>query len=128
MSEFDEKLNTLLSNPESMAQIMQLAKSLSGQEEAGQTAENSPPKPTPPSQSAPPPPQDGGAPGFDPKLIAQFAPLFKELNNAQNGQARQLLYALRPYLSTQRQEKVERALQLARLIHVGKKFLADWEG
>lgn len=128
MSEFDEKLNTLLSNPESMAQIMQLAKSLSGQEETGQTAENPPPKPEPPPQSASPPPQGSGALGFDPKLIAQFAPLFKELNNAQSGEARQLLYALRPYLSTQRQEKVERALQLARLIHVGKKFLAGWEG
>lgn len=124
MSEFDEKLNTLLSNPESMAQIMQLAKSLSGEEEKGQSPDNTPP----PRSAPPPPPQDSGAPGFDPKLIAQFAPLFKELNNAQNSQARQLLYALRPYLSTQRQEKVERALQLARLIHVGKKFLASWEG
>ena len=65
---------------------------------------------------------------LDPKLIARFAPLLKELNGQQNSQARQLLYALRPYLNTQRQEKVERALQLARIIHVGKKFITDWEG
>lgn len=120
MSEFDEKLNTLLSNPDSMAQIMQLAKSLSGQEKG---SENAPP----PQPNSPSPPQNADAPAFDPKLIAQFAPLFKELNSHQSSQARQLLYALRPYLSAQRQEKMERALQLARLIHVGKKFLAGWE-
>ena len=30
MAEFDEKLNSLLSNPDAMSQIMQLAQSLSG--------------------------------------------------------------------------------------------------
>ena len=72
MAEFDDKLNSILSNPDAMAQIMQLAQSLSN--------------------------------------------------------ARQLLYALRPYLKPERQEKVERALQLARLFHLGRKFLAGWEG
>ena len=35
MAEFDEKLNALLSNPDSMAQIMRLAQSLSGDTEGG---------------------------------------------------------------------------------------------
>ena len=39
-----------------------------------------------------------------------------------------LLFALRPYLKQERQEKVERALQLARLYHIGKKVLSEWEG
>ena len=41
--------------------------------------------------------------------------------------ARRLLFALRPYLKPERQEKVERALQLARLFRVGKKFLLKGE-
>ena len=41
---------------------------------------------------------------------------------------RSLLYALRPYLKEEKQNKVERALQLARLFHLGKKFLSGWEG
>lgn len=125
MSEFDEKLNALLSNPDSMAQIMQLAQSFSGSEQGAGIA---PPQPqnVPPQQSSPG--QNADIPAFDPKLIAQLAPLFKELSGQQNSQARQLLYALRPYLNTQRQEKMERALQLARLIHIGKKFLTGWEG
>ena len=45
-----------------------------------------------------------------------------------NSNARQLLFALRPYLKPERQDKVERALQLARLFRVGKKFLLKGDG
>ena len=55
-------------------------------------------------------------------------PLIQELGGQQDSNARQLLYALRPYLKAERQEKIERALQLARLFHIGKKFLSEWEG
>ena len=58
----------------------------------------------------------------------KLLPLIQELSGQQDSNARQLLYALRPYLKPERQEKVERALQLARLFHLGKKFLAGWEG
>ena len=43
-----------------------------------------------------------------------------------NSQTMQLLYALRPFLKESKQDKVERAARLARLIHLGKKFLTDW--
>ena len=46
----------------------------------------------------------------------------------QDSNARRLLYALRPYLKEERQEKIERALQLARLFQIGRKFLSEWEG
>ena len=58
----------------------------------------------------------------------RFLPLLRELGGQQDSNARQLLYALRPYLKPERQEKVERALQLARLFHIGKKFLSGREG
>ena len=145
MAEFDEKLNSLLSNPDAMAQIMQLAQSLDGSP--------APPRQTPPSQSQPPPAQapqssGGGIPfsppspappaggdllsslagGIDPKLLMKLLPLVQELGGQQDSNARQLLYALRPYLKEDRQQKVERALQLARLIHLGRKFLTGWGG
>ena len=127
MAEFDEKLNSLLADPNAMSQIMQLAQSLSGGGEQTQA-------PPPPPPAAPPVPTPPGpdllsslAGGLDPKLIMRFLPLIQELGN-QNSNARQLLYALRPYLRPERQEKVERAIQLARLFHLGKKFLAGWEG
>ena len=185
MAEFDDKLNSLLSNPEAMDQIMKMAQSLMG---GGQTPEGtapsapggpapqsgpppagtwntpqnggfppqaSPPNPqgqgwTPPGGPSaggwgtPPPSPSGGQPGFgapgpdlsflsglgsiDPKTIASLLPVLRELGEAQNSNARQLLFALRPYLKPERQDKVERALQLARLFRVGKKFLLKGDG
>lgn len=146
MAEFDDKLNSLLSNPDAMAQIMQMAQSLSGggQEQA---APPSPPQPQQqPQQTAPsfswggqgqqagPQPSQGTdllsslTGGMDPKLMLKLLPLIQELGGQQDSNARQLLYALRPYLKPERQDKIERALQLARLFHLGKKFLAGWEG
>ena len=171
MAEFDDKLNSLLSNPEAMDQIMKMAQSLMGNGggteqpppaappsgETGNAAQNgglpfqqSGPasretaqswgQPTPesriPSPSGPVASgQPGSGPGFlsglgdlDPKAIASLLPVLRELGEAQNSNARQLLFALRPYLKPERQDKVERALQLARLYRVGKKFLLRGDG
>ena len=159
MAEFDDKLNSILSNPDAMAQIMQLAQSLSGGTGGNNAANAPPPPPSQPGGSSPgwgqqpqtPPPsggdplnpqaRGGGTPprrrvlplsalagGLDPQLLLRFLPLIQELGGARDSNARQLLYALRPYLKPERQEKVERALQLARLFHLGRKFLAGWEG
>ena len=130
VAEFDEKLNSILSNPDAMSQIMQLAQSLSG----GQEQPSDPPSPLPPPTPAPrqsAPAQDmlsSLAGGLDPKLLTRLLPIIQELGGQQDSNARALLYALRPYLREDRQEKVERALQLARLFHLGKKFLTGWEG
>ena len=128
MTEFDEKLNSILSNPDAMSQIMQLAQSLGGGGEPAPAA--------PPPQPGPASPAGGGdllsslmgGGGLDPKLFSRLLPLIQELGGQRESNARNLLYALRPYLRSDRQEKVERALQLARLFHLGKKFLAGWEG
>lgn len=136
MAEFDDKLNELLSNPDSMAQIMRLAQSLSGSsEEGGGAGQREPPPQSAPQHHHQEPPQTSGgdllsslAGGVDPKLLMRLLPLIQELGGQQDSNARNLLYALRPYLKPERQEKVERALQLARLFHLGKKFLAGWEG
>ncbi len=140
MAEFDDKLNELLSNPDSMAQIMRLAQSLSG--ETGGGGDPEPPQSPPQTRQASqdrhhqgPPLENGGGDllsgltgGLDPKLLMRLLPLIQELGGQQDSNARALVYALRPYLKPERQEKVERALQLARLFHLGKKFLAGWEG
>ena len=123
MAEFDEQLNNILSNPNAMSQIMQLAQSLSG----GQERPTAPPPPQA-KQSSPPDLLSSLTGGIDPKLMARLLPLIQELGSQQDSNARALLYALRPYLKEERQEKVERALQLARLFHLGKKFLTGWEG
>lgn len=148
MAEFDEKLNALLSNPDSMAQIMRLAQSLSGDTEGGSGQESQKHHQQKHHQQEhhqqehhqqehqhhQEPPQSSAdllsslTGGVDPKLLMRLLPLVQELGGQRDSNARALLYALRPYLKPERQEKVERALQLARLFHIGKKFLSGWEG
>ena len=148
MAEFDEKLNSILSNPSAMAQIMQLAQSITGENSAAappppQAQPFAPPQAqpfTPPPQTQPmappPPPPQSAAPAanplpalgnMDPKLMMKLLPLIQELGGTQDSDARRLLYALSPYLKPDRRDKVERALQLARLFHIGRQFLAKWE-
>lgn len=123
MAEFEDKLNAVLSNPDAMAQIMQLAQSLGGG--TGGDA----PTPSAPPQAAPNSQGDflsSLSSGLDPSLLMRFLPLVQELSGQQDSNAKALLFALKPYLKEERQAKVERALQLARLFHLGKKFLSGW--
>ena len=147
MSEFDEKLNALLSDPGSMAKIMELAQSLGGPAGSGQAPPPQGPPPAGGSPSPGPSPGNGGFPGgapfppgssppdlgsllggLDPTMLARLLPLAQELGGAQNSQAAALLFALQPYLKPERQANVPRALQLARLLRLGKRFLRDREG
>lgn len=123
MAELDEKLNTLLSDPNSMAQIMQMAQQLSVTMGGG--TDNAPPAQQPPPPPAAPPAALPLLGGLDPQVLARFLPLLQEYSRS-NSQTMQLLYALRPFLKESKQDKVERAARLARLIHLGKKFLTDW--
>ncbi len=132
MAEFDEKLNSILSDPAAMSQIMQLAQSLGGGSESSPPPQQTPSQQPPPQQRAAPQSASGGNPfsalggGLDTQTIGRLLPLLQELGGQQDSNAKALLFALRPYLKQERQDKVERALQLARLFHIGKQFLAGW--
>ncbi len=107
MSELDDKLNSILSNPQMMQQIMSLAQSMNGSDSA----------PSPPP-SAPPPPPPPKAPALfdapiDPSLLSKIAGLMQRGSIDQDQM--QLLKALRPYLSGQKLQKLERAMHAARM-------------
>ena len=131
MSDFEEKLNAILSNPESMGQIMNLAQSLNlggGGEPSGEGGPAAPqPEASPESASSGIPDGLSGLGSLlgqiDPKLIGRLLPLAGELAGGGNDERMQLLYALRPFLKPERRDKVERAAKTARLIHVRKKLL-----
>ena len=123
MAELDEKLNALLSDPSSMAQIVQMAQQLSAT--MGGDAGAAVPSSAQTAAPAVPPPAQTPPGGIDPQVAARFLPLLQEYSRS-NSQTMQLLYALRPFLKESKQDKVEQAARLARLIHLGKKFLIDW--
>lgn len=124
MSDFQEKLNTILGNREAMGQIMALAQSLGEQGER------------PPQTEAD---TDGYVPvcqqeeshvtadnttdlsavlgGIDPQMMQMGMRLLKEYNRADDRNAA-LLSALRPFVKEERFAKVDRAVQIARLSRV----------
>ena len=126
MSELEDKLNAILSNPEAMAQVMGLAQSLSGSGAFGSTQEQ---EKRPPNGTQASSPVGGIGDLFsqiDPKMLERLLPLLGELGgNGSSDERMQLLYALRPFLKPERRDKVERAARAAKLIHLGKKFLSS---
>ena len=115
MEDMDSRLNALLSDPEAMGRIMALAQQLSGESAAS----------SPPPSPEPPPSSQQEDDGFDPMLLLKFLPLLQELRQDNSSQSMQFLSAIRPFLKPERQPKVERAVKLAHLICVGKKFLTE---
>ena len=115
MEDMDSRLNALLSDPEALGRIMALAQQLSGESAAS----------SPPPSPEPPPPSQQEDDGFDPMLLLKFLPLLQELRQDNSSQSMQFLSAMRPFLKPERQPKVERAVKLAHLICVGKKFLTE---
>lgn len=109
MADLEDKLNALLSDPDSMAQVVQMAQQLSAA--MGSDAPSSPP------------PETDGA---EAQLLRQFLPLIREYKNT-DSRTMQLLMALRPFLRPEKQEKVAQAVRLSHMIHVGKRLLLERE-
>lgn len=104
MSELEEKLGSLLNNPQLMQQILSMAQSLGN---------------TPPPPPEPNPPEH--PPVFDPALFQSLSRMAGQNRIDNNQQA--LLNALCPYLSRERVEKLERAMRAARLAGAASSFL-----
>lgn len=122
MNEWEEKLNALLSDPDAMAQVVGMAQTLSQQFGSGavpSAAQNEP--------------SGGGNPlgklgNIDPALLTRLIPVLQQMNRSESSEASAFLYALRPFLKPSRRDKVDRACQLARIIHLAKTFLTTQEG
>ncbi|MBE6908447.1 MAG: hypothetical protein E7474_02415 [Ruminococcaceae bacterium] len=126
MAEWQEQLNTILSDPEAMAQIAALAQSISGGDGTKRpgSGADAPPREKP-AQGAGVDPDalHTALGGLDPELLRRLGPLMEQFNRPESSEATTFLMALRPFLSEARRGKVERAAQLARLVHLGKVFL-----
>ena len=101
MAEFEDKLNSILSNPALMNQIMSMAGSM------GQSAPPPPPPQQPPKYLAP-----EGLP-FDPGALQGMMSLLKSTQIDQRQQ--KLLQALEGYLPQDRLKKLATAMQAARI-------------
>ena len=105
----EEQLNAILGNPDMMAQIMQMAKSLGA----------SPPEPAP--EVHPPTPSEEMS--LDPGMLQKLASIAGNIGIDKD--QRRLLTALQPYLSDRRLKKLEKAMRASRLASMASGFLAN---
>ena len=109
MDGIEQRLEAILSNPESMGKIMELAKGLglepsNTQEEVTQTS-------TVPMSN----------------MLGNIAPLLSASNQqGLDGRQTALLNALRPYLRPERQDRLNKAIQAAKLVKTAKLALGQF--
>ena len=107
MGDFEEKLESILNNPQAMEQIMSLAQSLGGKESAT----------FPPSSEISQSPSKPEDTLFDAQMLSNVFSLLNQYNSVDDQRA-VLLTALRPFLKEQRYAKIDRAIQIAKLSRI----------
>lgn len=110
------KIQEVLSDPESMQQISELAKMLQGDSagtasQCGDTAAlgGGAPMEAPVSETPPALPLGG----IDPAMLLKMGELLRNTNDSDKNTA--LLMALRPHVGEQRQQRIDKALRLMKL-------------
>ncbi len=99
----ESQLNEILNDPERMAQILSMAQSFGLQ----------------------PPETPTSAPPLDPEMLQSMMQLMQQAQRA-DGKQEALLSALKPYLAPERREKLDRAIQLARISHLAGYALRNY--
>ena len=111
MEDFEQRLSAILNDPAQLQGIFTLAKSLGFGAPPGQTQAD----PDPPLQEAPAPviadPQPT-QPDISIGALLEAGRLDRRQEN--------LLCALKPFLKPEKREKIDRALQIARLTHLAE--------
>lgn len=107
MSEFEDRLNSILSDPAEMEKITRLASELMG----GGNAQNE---------------EAGGTPDADSEMLRRISELLG--GSGGRGDKTDLLHALSPYLRPERQAKLKKALRLAKMAKLAAAALGDGEG
>ena len=110
MDDMESKLGAILNNPDMMAQIMSMAQQFSGGESA--------PSPPPPPQPTPNIPD-----GLDMGMLMKVAGMANSANVDKDQRA--LLLALRPYLTSERIGKLEKAMRASKLAGLASSFLGS---
>lgn len=119
MEDLENKINSLLSSPESMERIMQLARAFSGNDNSG----------SPASSQADATDSGGNSDtlaGLDPRIMQMLTGAIKEFSTPSDTE--RIISAIKPYLSSGRIEKVDKALSICRLAKIARKVFPEFGG
>ena len=109
MSEFEDKLNSVLGDPAQMEKIANLAKTLMGGDGGAQE----------------PSPEPSGGLDSDPGHLSRIGRL---MTGGGDDNKQRLLQAMEPYLSEKRRGKMDKALKIARLARIAKAAMGEEGG
>jgi len=111
MSELEDAINSLLSDPETFGKISSMARSIMGEE-------------------APPASVHGEEPPSAEPDGEMMRRAMRLLSGMKTGGSRSsaVLESIKPYLTQQRRERVSRAMEIARLAHLAETALAEYGG
>lgn len=113
MDDMQSRMNAILQDPDMMQKIMSMAQSLN---------QSQPEQPQQPGAGK----QEAGAfslPDIDPSMLQKLSGLAGQSSIDKN--QRNLLAALRPYLSSERISKLEKAMRAARMANMASAFLGS---
>lgn len=114
MSEFEDKLQSILANPDAMNQIMSIAQSITGNSSAPDSAT---PDVTLEPQENTPVDLFSSLGDLDPRLLQLGMNLLSEYRSTDDKKIA-LLNALQPFIKEERYAKVDQAVHIARLSRV----------
>lgn len=120
MGDFEDMLNSILSNPKDMERIMGLARELTGGDAPASETER--PKAEEP-RSSPLPDLDGLTPG----MLSAIGKLLGQLRQKDDGKAA-LIASMKPYVRPERREALDRAVKIARIARIARTAINELGG
>jgi hypothetical protein len=118
LDNFEEKLNAVLSSPEAMDKVMNVARSL------GNSGGNAlPPAGSAAEPIAQAPDLSSLLGGIDPAVMTHAMRLLGAYNRGGDPQKAALMQAVKPYLRPARRDRVDKAMQTLKLANVAKEAL-----
>lgn len=127
MSEFEDRINAILGNPDEMEKIMNMASQFMGGGAGKKEEPEQGKRPAPDSGPDPGGPAGlGSLGGFDAEMFSKIGRLMSKVQGG--NEKTELLRAMGPYLKQERREKMEKAIRFARIAKVAGAALREYGG
>lgn len=127
MGEFEEKLNSILSSPEDMEKIVNLARSLSASSEVGE--KESEHNHNHSDDSSDPPESALSRLGdIDPRVFKIMSKLMGEYSSSGDDGKAAILNSIKPYLKEERKTSIDKALEVLKLSKLARIVMSEFGG
>ena len=120
MGEFEDMLNSILSSPNEMEKIMDIAKEPTQGGDAPRETEAAP-------KAEPKPEAIPNLGDISPKMLGAIGKVMGELKHGGDDKAA-LVNSMKPYLKPQRRETLDKAVKIARVARVARTAISEFGG